>query len=148
MDNLKIGDSTNRRIIGNLFDVNLAGWRAVGINEVGSDNVLLWVNLENDRSNATYDDGFISGSKIFQWESQNQQNIDTPVIQSILKKEVEVHLFCRLGNMGNHTYMGKLKYMKHENNNPVKIFFNSIDYDSDNTNLKKIYNHSPHQNRL
>jgi len=59
-----------------------------------------------------------------------------------------VHLFCRLGNTGNHTYMGKLKYMKHENNNPVKIFFKSIDYDSDNMNLKKIYNHSPHQNRL
>ena len=66
----------------------------------------------------------------------------------ILKKEVDVHLFCRLGNTGSHTYMGKLKYMKHENNNPVKIFFKSIDYDSDNINLKKIYNHSPHQNRL
>ena len=126
---LTIGVSTDRRKIGNLLDVNLEGWSAVGINEVGSDKVLLWVNLENDRSNATYDDGFISGSKIFQWESQNKQNINTPVIQSILKKEVEVHLFCRLGIKGDHTYMGKLKYMKHENNNPVKIFFNSIDYD-------------------
>ena len=60
---LTIGVSTNRQKIGNLLDVNLEGWRAVGINEVGSDKVLLWVNLENDRSNATYDDGFISGLK-------------------------------------------------------------------------------------
>ena len=145
---LTIGVSTNRRIIGNLLDVNLEGWRAVGINEVGSNKVLLWVNLENDRSNATYDDGFISGSKIFQWESQNQQNINTPVIQRILNNEVEVYLFCRLGIMGNHTYMGRLKYIRHENNNPVKIFFKSIDYNSDNTKLKKLYNHSPHKNRL
>tara|TARA_B110000967_G_C18360099_1_gene305517 strand:+ start:17 stop:460 length:444 start_codon:yes stop_codon:yes gene_type:complete len=145
---LTIGVSTNRKIIEKFFDISLTGWQAVGINDVGNNKVLLWVNLENDRSNATYDDGFISGSKIFQWESQNQQNINTPVIQRILKKEVEVHLFCRLGNMGNHKYMGKLKYMKHENNNPVKILFNSIDYDSDNTNLKNIYNHSSHQNRL
>ena len=148
MDNLKIGDSTNRRIIEEFFDVSLTGWQAVGINDVGNNIVLLWVNLENDLRNTTYNDGFLSGSKIFQWESQNQQNDNTPVIKSILKKEVDVHLFCRLGNTGNHTYMGKLKYMKHENNNPVKIFFKSIDYDPDNMNLKKIYNHSPHQNRL
>lgn len=148
MDNLKIGDSTNRRIIEEFFDISLTGWQAVGINDVGNNIVLLWVNLENDLRNTAYNDGFLSGSKIFQWESQNQQNDNTPVIKSILKKEVDVHLFCRLGNTGNHTYMGKLKYMKHENNNPVKIFFKSIDYDSDNMNLKKIYNHSPHQNRL
>ena len=148
MDNLNIGDTTNRNKIGKLLDLNLTGWQAVGINDVGNNKVLLWVNLENDLRNATYNDGFLSGSKIFQWESQNQQNQNTPVIMRILKKEVEVHLFCRLGNTGSHTYMGKLKYIKHENNNPVKIFFKSIDYDSDNTNLKKIYNHSPHQNRL
>lgn len=148
MDNLKIGDSTNRRIIEEIFDISLTGWQAVGINDVGNNIVLLWVNLENDLRNTTYNDGFLSGSKIFQWESQNQQNENTPVIKRIFKKEVDVHLFCRLGNTGDHTYLGKLKYMKHENNNPVKIFFKSIDYDSDNTNLKKIYNHSPHQNRL
>jgi hypothetical protein len=148
MDNLKIGDSTNRKIIEKFFDISLTGWQAVGINDVGNNKVLLWVNLENDLRNTTYNDGFLSGSKIFQWESQNQQNDNTQVIKSILKKEIDVHLFCRLGNTGNHTYMGKLKYMKHENNNPVKIFFKSIDYDSDNMNLKKIYNHSPHQNRL
>jgi hypothetical protein len=148
MDNLKIGDSTNRKIIEKFFDISLTGWQAVGINDVGNNKVLLWVNLENDLRNTTYNDGFLSGSKIFQWESQNQQNDNTQVIKSILKKEIDVHLFCRLGNTGNHTYMGKLKYMKHENNNPVKIFFKSIDYYSDNMNLKKIYNHSPHQNRL
>jgi hypothetical protein len=144
MDNLNTGDTTNRKRIGKLFDFKLTGWQAVGINDVGNNKVLLWVNLENDLRNTTYNDGFLSGSKIFQWESQNQQNDNTPVIKSILKNEVDVHLFCRLGNTGNHTYMGKLKYMKHENNNPVKIFFISIDYDSDNTNLKYIYNHSPH----
>ena len=148
MDNLKIGDSTNRKIIEKFFDISLTGWQAVGINDVGNNKVLLWVNLENDLRNTTYNDGFLSGSKIFKWESQNQQNDNTQVIKSILKKEIDVHLFCKLGNTGNHTYMGKLKYMKHENNNPVKIFFNSIDYDTDNTNLKYIYNHSPHQNRL
>ena len=31
MDTLKIGVSTNRRIIGELLNLNLAGWRAVGI---------------------------------------------------------------------------------------------------------------------
>ena len=90
---LTIGVSTNRQKIGNLLDVNLEGWRAVGINEVGSDKVLLWVNLENDRSNATYDDGFISGSKIFQWESQNKQDINT-------KKKLKFTYFVGLELLG------------------------------------------------
>jgi len=65
MDNLKIGDSTNRKIIEKFFDISLTGWQAVGINDVGNNKVLLWVNLENDLRNTTYNDGFLSGSKIF-----------------------------------------------------------------------------------
>ena len=48
MNNLNIGDTTNRNRIGKLFDLNLTGWQAVGINDVGNNKVLLWVNLEND----------------------------------------------------------------------------------------------------
>lgn len=148
MENLLIGTSTNRQKIGELANINLTGWNAVGINVTKDNKVLLWVNLENDRHNAMYNDGFLNRTKILQWESQNQQNINTPIIQSIINREVEVFLFCRIGNTGNHTYMGKLKHLRHENNNPVKIFFISLDFDLDNPKLRQIYNHAPHSNRL
>ena len=147
LDQIKVGSYTNRENVGDMLDVNLSGWNAVGINRVG-DKVLLWVNLEKDVNQAQYNDGFLDRKKIFQWESQNQQTQDSKDIKAIINKEVEVHLFCRISGVGPHTYMGKLKYMRHESSNPVKMYFISTDFDPSVKLLSEIYNHSPSKNRL
>ena len=147
LDQIKVGSYTNREKVGDMLDVNLSGWNAVGINRVG-DKVLLWVNLEKDVNQAQYNDGFLDRKKIFQWESQNQQTEDSKDIKAIINKEVEVHLFCRISRVGPHTYMGRLKYMRHEISKPVKMFFISMDFDPSVKLLNEIYNHSPSKNRL
>ena len=144
---LKLGSYTNRNKISELLDINLTGWSAVGINRV-DDKVLLWVNLDKDVSQAQYNDGFLDKSPIFQWESQTKQTEESKDIQAIINKEVEVHLFCRISNVGPHTYMGKLKHMRHESSEPVKIFFKSIDFDPSIKLCAEIINHSPSRNRL
>ena len=147
LDQIKVGSYTNRENVGDILDVNLSGWNAVGINRVG-DKVLLWVNLEKDVNQAQYNDGFLDRKKIFQWESQNQQTEDSKDIKAIINKEVKVHLFCRISGVGPHIYMGKLKYMRHESSNPVKMYFISKDFDPSIKLLSEIYNHSPSKNRL
>ena len=144
---IKVGSYTNREKIGNMLGINLTGWNAVGINRLG-DRVLLWVNLDKDVSQAQYNDGFLDKSPIFQWESQTKQTEKSKDIKAIINKEVEVHLFCRISNVGPHTYMGKLKHMRHESSEPVKIFFKSIDFDPSIKLCAQIINHSPSRNRL
>ena len=144
---IKVGSYTNREKIGEMIGINLTGWNAVGINRF-EDRVLLWVNLDKDVNQAQYNDGFLDRNKIFQWESQNQQTEDSKDIKAIINKEVEVHLFCRISGVGPHTYMGKLKYMRHESSNPVKMYFISSDFDPSVKLLSEIYNHSPSKNRL
>ena len=147
LNELKVGSLTNRKKIGEILDVDLSGWKAVGINRV-EDIIILWVNLEKDVNQAQYNDGFLDKKPIFQWESQTRQTEDSKDIQSIINKELEVHLFCRISNVGPHTYMGKLKYMRHESSNPVKIFFKSLDFDPGIKLCSEIINHSPSKNRL
>jgi hypothetical protein len=147
LNDLTVGSYTNRDKIGEMLDINLTGWSAVGINKV-DDKVLLWVNLNKEHNQAQYNDSFLDKKKIFQWESQERQTEDSSDIKAIINKEVEVHLFCRISNVGPHTYMGKLKYMRHESSKPVKIYFISLDFDPSVKLLSEIYNHSPSRNRL
>ena len=97
MDNLKIGGSTNMKIIKEFFDISLTSWQAVGINDVSNNIVLLWVNLENDLHNTTYNDGFLSRSKIFQWESQKIRTKTQQLLKEFLKKKLMCTCFVGLG---------------------------------------------------
>ena len=148
LNELKVGSLTNRKKIGEMLDIDLSGWKAVGINRV-DHMIILWVNLEKDINKAKYNDGFLNKSPIFQWESQTRQDSNSKDINDIIYKEVtDIHLFCRISNVGPHTYMGKLKYMRHESSNPVKIFFKSLDFDPGIKLCSEIINHSPSKNRL
>ena len=147
LENIKVGSFTNRDKVGDILGINLSGWNRVGINRV-DDKVLLWVNLEKEINQAQYNDGFLDRKKIFQWESQNQQTEHSNDIKAIINREVEVHLFCRISGLGPHTYMGKLKYIRHESSKPVKMYFISMDFDPSIKLLSDIYNHSPSKNRL
>jgi len=88
----------------------------------------------------------------FHWDSQNQQHINTRRIQEIVKKEIEVILFCRKtpktkGVTQPHVYCGRLEFNCHEKGtkNPVHIIFNSIDYNDvlNNSNLNEIWGWEP-----
>ena len=148
LNELKVGSLTNRKKIGEMLDIDLSGWKAVGINRV-DHMIILWVNLEKDINKAKYNNGFLNKSPIFQWESQTRQDSNSKDINDIIYKEVtDIHLFCRISDVGPHTYMGELKYMKHESYRPVKIFFKSMNFDQSNKNCNIMYNHSPSNNRL
>ena len=85
LDDLKLGSLTNRMKIGEILDIDLSGWKAVGINRV-EDIIILWVNLEKDITKAKYNNGFIDKSPIFQWECQKKQDIYSKDINDMIYK--------------------------------------------------------------
>ena len=88
----------------------------------------------------------------FHWDSQTTQHINSPKIQEILKKEVEVFLFCReypkiKSKTQPFIYCGTLDYLEHdeETSKPVHIIFQSMDYHDETSqeNLLNLYTWSP-----
>jgi hypothetical protein len=88
----------------------------------------------------------------FHWDSQTTQHINSPRIQLIVNKEVEVFLFTRINQkvksqVQPFIYCGRLEYSDYNPNTskPVHIISTSIDYDetTQNQNLIDIYNWKP-----
>jgi hypothetical protein len=150
---LTLGNSYSKKDLSNIFNddtIKLVREGRYTLKQFNS--VLLFVDLEKAEKeerfhfNDYFDEGF------FHWDSQTTQNINTPSIQAIVHKRVEVNLFCRILNKKRNVtqpffYCGRLEYAYHELNttNPVHIIFTAIDYDetTTNVNLLEIYTWKP-----
>jgi len=103
-----------------------------------SSTTILFTDLDKSQKKEQfiYNDYF--ENDFFHWDSQNKQHINTPRIQEIVNKEVEVVLFCRIkksikGNTQPYIYCGRLEFFQYEEGtkNPVHIIFNNIDYNDE-----------------
>ncbi len=103
-----------------------------------SSTTILFTDLDKSQKKEQfiYNDYF--ENDFFHWDSQNKQHINTPRIQEIVNKEVEVILFCRIkksikGNTQPYIYCGRLEFFQYEEGtkNPVHIIFNNIDYNDE-----------------
>jgi hypothetical protein len=150
---LTIGSSYSKKDLSGIFhDDTISLVREGRYTLKPFNSVLLFVDLEKTEKeerfhfNDYFDDGF------FHWDSQTTQNINTPTIQAIVHKRVEVNLFCRVLNKRKNVtqpffYCGRLEYVDHDLNtaNPVHIVFSAMDYDetTSNPNLLEIYSWRP-----
>jgi len=116
------------------------------------NQMLLFVDLVKKGKEARFHFNDYFEEDYFHWDSQTKQHINSPRIQKIIKKEVDVLLFCRINpKVKNITqpfiYCGKLEYIDYfeKTTKPVHIVFNSKDFDEStkNINLKEIYSWRP-----
>ena len=84
----------------------------------------------------------------FHWDSQTTQHINSPKIQSVVRGELETHIFVRTvqkikGKTQPFVYCGRVQYVEHDvkTEKPVHVIFQNIDYDdyTDNEELIGIY---------
>ncbi|QGX61697.1 DUF3427 domain-containing protein [Alteromonas mediterranea] len=103
--------------------------------------VILFVTLDKGAKDSEYkyEDRFVLGGKLFQWDSQNTNTPETPHMQMIIKGS-PVALFARINekNRGKtlpFTFVGRLSYLKHSypfdsKEKPVEVIFEVLDYQS------------------
>ena len=113
-----------------------------------TDSYLLFVDLEKaGKEERFHFNDFFEGD-YFHWDSQTTQHINSPKIQSIIKGELETHLFVRVAQKEKNItqpflYCGRLLYVEHDEttSKPVHIIFQNIDYNdyTENDGLIDIY---------
>lgn len=92
---------------------------------------LLFITIhknEEDYLPATMYNDYAINNKLFNWESQNKINVNTPTGQRYISrdKEHKILLFVRESNKEyNHalpyTFLGNAQYVSHRGNNPIEI---------------------------
>jgi len=117
-----------------------------------SESTFLFVDLVkvNKPKRFRFNDKF--QGEYFHWDSQTTQHINSPKIQEIVNKEVDVHLFCReypkiKSKTQPFIYCGILDYLEYDEgtSKPVHIIFQSLDYDDETSHehLLNLYTWSP-----
>jgi len=111
-----------------------------------TSSYLLFVDLEKEGKEDRFHFNDYFEGEFFHWDSQTTQHIDSPKIQSIVKGELESHLFVRTVQKINGTtqpfiYCGRIAYLEHDSSSskPVHIIFQNIDYDDFTENEELIY---------
>lgn len=153
--NFKLGLPYTRASLGELLNDSRLKTSREGIITSGN-SILLFVTLDKTKqanSKLQYND-FFEGN-LFHWDSQTIQTIDSPRIQKIVKREVDVLLFTRVhektkSKSNPFIYCGTLSYKTHDEttSKPVHIVFNCLDYqDEPNAQLAKVYDWTPSNDR-
>lgn len=150
---LAVGNAYSKKDLSEIFeDDNIATVREGRYSLKKNDSVLLFVDLikTGKEERFHFDDYFVDG--FFHWDSQTTQHINSPTIQSIVHKRVEVNLFCRIvskvkGVTQPFYYCGRLEYVDHDPNtkNPVHLIYTAVDYDENTSNphLIELYRWEP-----
>lgn len=153
---LTLGAAYSKKSLSEIFEDPALKTLQEGIYTVKRFNsILLFVDLlkKGKEERFQFDDYF--NEDHFEWDSQTTQHIKTPRIQSIVNKEREVHLFCRLqqkvkGFTQPFYYCGELEYLDYDEttSKPVHLEFLAIDYDPNTSNehLLELYNWKPETN--
>ena len=117
-----------------------------------SNCVVLFVTLEkvNKEADHKYNDQFLLGGAIFQWESQNRNTPNTPHMKMIIAGK-PVLLFARVhekikSKSQPFVYTGLLKYVQHRSHSdnagrPIEVIFEVLNHSTDTTGeLQSLYN--------
>jgi hypothetical protein len=113
-----------------------------------TDSYLLFVDLEKEGKEDRFHFNDYFEGEYFHWDSQTKQHINSPNIQSVIRGELDTHIFVRtVQKIRRKTqpfvYCGRVQYVEHDENTekPVHILFQNIDYDdyTDNEELIDIY---------
>ena len=153
--NLIIGNLYKRINLNDNFNTTRFSSSREGILSI-DNNIILFCTLEKALKDKQFHYNDYFENDFFRWDSQNPQHINTPMIQRMVKGEVDIFLFCRIfdkikGRSQPFVYCGKLEFSEHFENTarPVHIIFESIEFqDRPNAELKEIYEWRPRENRI
>ncbi|WP_194165918.1 DUF3427 domain-containing protein [Shewanella sp. YLB-07] len=102
--------------------------------------ILLFVTLnkKNFSSGTQYKDIFDDSGRLFHWESQNGNTVQTPFVREILEGKTTI-LFTRVvdkvkGRTQKFVYVGRLSCIEHTGKKPVKCLYNVDEYCSTPSN--------------
>jgi len=107
----------------------------VSIPERNSDYVF-FVTFGQSQSGHLFDE-YITKDGVLTWQSQPQQNFNSTIIQELINHDEDknsIYLFLRTKGGIKYTYLGKLKYLTHNNEreNPVYFKWQILEWDGEN----------------
>ena len=152
-DKFKLGDFYSKKTLSEIInEPNLKQVREGLYYCKNSNSTFLFVELVkvNKPERFRFNDKF--QGEYFHWDSQTTQHINSPKIQEIINKEVEVFLFYReypkvKSKTQPFIYCGILDYLEFDKktSKPVHMIFQSLDYndESSNDHLLNLYTWSP-----
>jgi Domain of unknown function (DUF3427)/HNH endonuclease len=153
MDNLIVGDLYTRKDLSVIFDEPSLNTSREGIYSSNTLNsYLFFVDLVKEGKDERFHFNDYFDGDIFHWDSQTTQHINSPRIQRIVNKEIQIFLFTRIftkikSKTQPFVYCGRLEYIEHDENTskPVHIVYQSLDFDETtiNQSLIEIYNWKP-----
>ena len=130
--------------------LNIQNVFPTGIREF-NNCIFFYVTLDksNKPTDHKYNDYF--ESQLFFWESQKQQDSNSPVLQKIINNELVPYLFVRINENDFFTYLGSLSFISYdeETSNPVQFSFETLNFSemklepSHEFNINKILGHYP-----
>lgn len=119
-------------------------WGIQGIVESPRDsgNFVFLVTLGKPVEGNPYQDSLTLDGRLI-WESQTQQDFESPAIQKLLVHDATVnniHLFLRAQKSDKYTYLGLLSYFSHDPNkqNPVHFIWTIQNWDLDQAQLEQL----------
>lgn len=150
---LKVGEGYNKKDLAPLInEPKVKGLQGGLLYCDNRKTTILFVTLDKKQKEKQHHYNDYFDGDYFEWDSQNQQNFDSPRIQAMFKSEVDVHLMARVvgkkkGKTQPFIYCGELEYYSYEKSskNPVHITFKCIDfkYEHSNEELNELYNWKP-----
>ena len=105
-------------------------------------NFIFFVTIGMDIGLHSFDEG-ITTDGVLSWQSQPGQGLKDKKIQKLISHDElknSIHLFLRTKKGEAYTYIGKLKYLSHdqEREHPVYFQWQVLDWEPDQVQLKRI----------
>ena len=116
------------------FTPSSGTWGLHGIieNPNSPGDFVFFVTFGQHQAGHTFDE-WITEEGVFSWQSQPRQNLQERKIQQFIHHDANknsIYFFLRTQRKAEYTYMGRLKYLKHDpyRNNPVHIYWKLVDW--------------------
>lgn len=152
-EKLEVGRKYSKRDLARELDMpQLVSIQGGLYNLRDTNYVFLFVTLEKVGVDENFHYNNFFEGEVFHWDSQNRQDINTPMIRSIVTGEKMPLLFARLKTREKNitlpfVYCGRLEYEDHIKSSsfPVHIMYKSLDYKTETTkkDLLEIYEWKP-----
>jgi len=145
IENLILGNEYTKKDLAEIFNEPNIEHVKQGISYQKA-GTFLWPNLEQGFQNNRYMNVFDIERGIYEWDSQDSQDIDDPRIQALVNNETPCLLFARLKPDRPYVYCGLITYRQHQmhTHHPVHLCFNLLEFDSDPTkSLQELYDWKP-----
>jgi Protein NO VEIN, C-terminal/Domain of unknown function (DUF3427) len=133
MKNLTINETYSRQEVHGIFSPETkftpssGTWGLQGLVKIPGrkDDFVFFVTYGQQQGEHIFDEGVSEGG-VLRWQSQPKQGFDNAVIQSLIHHDDtknNIYLFLRGDKSKPYQYLGKLKYLTHDNTREKPVYF-------------------------